>query len=254
MTRLVLDVGNTKTSIGIFSDDNLIRQWRIRTEHWTSDELQLKIAGFLNLGNLERPDRMGYACVVPQVRHSLNGLARQYLGVEPVDINPSTCGLKITYPNPEELGADRLANVVAVVKLGPCPAIIVDFGTATTFDLIDNDCRYLGGAISPGVGTAAGELFKKAERIHPVDLEFPESHLGFSTKDAVRSGVLFAAVGATDHMIENLSVLVSGNPSLWATGGWAAGIVPRCRHGFQIVPELTLLGINEVCRKNEEKS
>ena len=120
------------------------------------------------------------------------------------------------------------------------------FGSATTFDVISRKGFYLGGAITPGVGTAAAELFKKAEKLNPVDLEFPDSPLGKSTAEAVCSGVLLGAVRAADHIIDELLKVIKGVPEIWATGGWAPGIAGRCRNPMKVCPELTLVGIDQI--------
>jgi len=251
MTRLSIDVGNTKTAFGLFEDGRLIDQWRVGTRHWTVDELWILIRSLLELGNSGSPREAAYACVVPQVRHALDNMCSRYLFLEAVEVTVESSGLEIGYKYPFELGADRIANAVGALILGTAPAIIVDFGTATTFDVIDSEGRYAGGAILPGIGTAAGELFRKAEKLHPVDLVFPESVLGGTTADAIRSGVLFGAVGAADHIVELLSQILTESPSLWATGGWAPGVAPHCGSSFSVVPELTLIGIDEIGRRNQ---
>ncbi|MEN8207751.1 MAG: type III pantothenate kinase [Candidatus Fermentibacteria bacterium] len=244
MKRLVLDIGNTRTSAGVFVDGRLDIQWRITTRHWTADDLWVILRSLLKADNCELPDALAYACVVPQVRHALQNLSRRYIKADPVEVTVETAGITIDYDYPHELGADRLANAAAVLSLGSTPSIVVDFGTATTFDVIDIKGIYLGGAIAPGVGTAAGELFKKAEKLNPVDLEFPASPLGKSTAEAVCSGVLLGAVGATDLIIDELTKVIEGEPEIWATGGWGPGIADKCRNPMRICPELTLAGID----------
>ncbi len=244
MNRLVLDIGNTRTSIGIFEDGELDVQWRISTAHWTADDLWVILRSLLKSDDCPLPGAVAYACVVPQVRHALLNLSRRYIRVDPVEVNAETAGISIDYKYPHELGADRLANAAGALKLGTPPAIVVDFGTATTFDVITPNGAYLGGAITPGIGTSAGELFKKAEKLNPVDLEFPASALGGSTAEAVCSGVLLGAVGAADHIIDELLKVISGSPEIWATGGWAPGIAGKCRHSMKVCPELTLVGID----------
>ncbi len=243
MKRLVLDIGNTRTSAGVFVDGRLDVQWRITTRHWTADDLWVILSSLLKADDCDLPEGVAYACVVPQVRHALLNLSRRYINVDPIEVTVETAGIKIDYAFPHELGADRLANTVAVLNLGLLPAIVVDFGTATTFDVVSSEGAYLGGAITPGVGTAAGELFKKAEKLNPVDLEFPASPLGKSTAEAVCSGVLLGAVGAADHIIDELSKTIEGVPEIWATGGWAPGIARKCRNLMKVCPELTLVGI-----------
>jgi type III pantothenate kinase len=250
MRRLAIDVGNTKTALGLFDDGNLLSQWRIGTHHWTVDEFWLLLSALLERDDRDLPGEVAFACVVPQVKHTLENTCRTYLSTEPVPVSVESSGLKTGYLYPHELGGDRIANAVGAMVLDTPPAIIADFGTATTFDVVDETGSYQGGAILPGIGTAAGELFKKAEQLNPVDLVFPDSALGRTTADAIRSGVLFGAVGASDYIVRLLSVGLSGEPRLWATGGWASGVAPRCMSKFTIVPELTLIGIDEIGRRN----
>lgn len=252
MTRLAIDVGNTKTALALFRSGNLVDQWRIRTVHWTADELWIILDALLRSGSHQLPNDISFASVVPQVNHSVVKMAEKKLGCSPVSVSYETAGIELDYLYPHEVGPDRLANACAAVISGDLPAIVADFGTATTFDVIDSIGRYSGGAISPGVGTAAGELFKKAEKLNPIDLEFPASPLGRTTADAVRSGVLHGAVGAADHIIDLLSAELSEEPVLWATGGWGEGLGRRCRHSFRICRELTLIGIDEIGRRNRE--
>jgi type III pantothenate kinase len=250
MKRLAIDVGNTKTAIGLFEDGDLEGQWRIGTRHWTADEFWLLLEALIRQGNGGMLTALAYACVVPQVKHTMENVCRRYLSVHPVEVKVETSGLETAYLYPHELGGDRIANAVGAMMLGPAPAIIADFGTATTFDVVDAAGSYQGGAILPGIGTSAGELFNRAEQLNPVDLVFPGSVLGQTTEDAIRSGVLFGAVGAADHLVDLLSRGLDREPALWATGGWAAGVAPRCRSKFSIVPELTLIGIDEIGRRN----
>lgn len=254
MTRLAVDVGNTKTAIALFRSGKLVDQWRIRTLHWTADELWITLEALLRTGGHSLPGEMAFASVVPQVRHSLVKMAAARLGCEPVVVGPDTAGIETDYNYPHEIGPDRLANACAAIISGELPAIVVDFGTATTFDVIDLRGRYAGGAISPGVGTAAGELFKKAERLNPIDLDFPPSPLGRTTADAVKSGVLHGAAGGADRIIDLISGELDGRPVLYATGGWGQGLAPHCSHEFIVCPELTLIGINEIGRRNRREA
>jgi len=246
MKRLVLDIGNTRTSAGVFENGKLDTQWRISTRHWTADDLWVILRSLLKADDCDLPDSVAFACVVPQVRHSVLNLSRRYIDVEPVEVTIETAGLVIEYEFPHEVGADRLANTAGALKLGSTPAVVVDFGTATTFDVILSNGAYAGGAIAPGIGTAAAELFKKAEKLNPVDLEFPKSPLGSNTSEAVCSGVLLGAVGATDYIINELIKTIDADPELWATGGWASIIASKCRNRMKVCPELTLLGIDEI--------
>jgi type III pantothenate kinase len=249
MTCLCLDIGNTKTAIGLFDGGDLLESWRISTRHWTSDELGLIISSMLSRVDSEPPELLSYASVVPQVRHAVEKASEDYLGARVIEVCATTAGIAVKYPRPEELGPDRIANAVATVLLGNLPAIVVDFGTATTFDVIDADGAYLGGAIAPGIGTASSELFRKAEMLNPVELELPGSALGRTTAEAVRSGVLLGSAGAADRLVELLTGSIGDGAVFIATGGWAEGIAGVCRTPFVVIPALTLMGVNEVGRR-----
>lgn len=250
--RLALDIGNTRTSIGLFRGGEILAQWRITTIHWTADDLWVILRTLLTDAGYSLPESLAYASVVPQVRHSVNELSLRYLGVVPVEVTHETAGVKLKYEYPGEIGADRLANVAGAILLDSLPAIIADFGTATTFDVIDRDGCYLGGVITPGVGTSASDLFKKAEKLSPVDLEFPDSVLGKSTRDAVCSGVLLGAVGGADYIVGKLIEELDMKPVLWATGGWAQAIAEKCRNVFRIYPELTITGIDLIGERQKK--
>ncbi len=253
MDRLAFDVGNTKTALAVFRNGKLMKQWRIRTQHWTADELWITVKALLDADGFDTPGDAAFASVVPQVRHTLVKMSQRRLGVTPVIVGPDTAGIELEYLFPHEVGPDRLANAVAAIMSGGLPAIVADFGTATTFDVIDSAGRYCGGAICPGVGTAAGELFKKAERLNPIDLKFPDKVIGRTTADAVRAGVLYGAAGGADRMIDMITGELGTEPVLWATGGWAPSLTVRCLHEFTVSPELTLRGIDEIGRKNREE-
>ena len=160
-------------------------------------------------------------------------------------------GLPIAYENPREVGADRIVNAVAAIELVGAPVIAVDFGTATTFDCVSAEGAYLGGAISPGVGTSAEELFRRAARVPRVDLRRPERALGRTTEESLRSGVLWGAAGQVDALVRRLSREMKGKPRVVATGGWARVVAPECETVEAVDEALTLKGMRllwEVCR------
>lgn len=252
MTSLCLDIGNTKTAIGLFDGGDLLRSWRVSTRHWTPDELGLLLESVLSHVDSDVPGFLSFATVVPQLRHCVEKAARDYLGTDAIEVCASTSGIRVEYPRPEELGPDRIANAAAAILLGNLPAIVADFGTATTFDVLDARGAYLGGAIAPGIGTAASELFRKAELLNPVELDLPGSPLGRSTAEAVRSGVLLGSAGAADRLVELLSPFAGEGAVFIATGGWAEGIAGVCRTPFVVIPALTLMGVNEVGRRCRE--
>jgi len=247
--RLAIDVGNTNTVLGLFENGGPVFRWRVRTACRTPDELLALVTGLFRASDAPMPGAAAFACVAPRVTDALREFSRKWIGGEAVEVNPDTAGLEIDYPNPGELGPDRLANAAGALLVADPPVIVADFGTATTFDVIDGRGRFLGGAILPGVGTAASELFRRAERLNPLDLRFPEHPMGRSTGEAVRSGVLWGAVGAADRMVELLSGAVRGTPALLAAGGWAETVCPRCNAPFRIYPDLTLSGIDSIGRK-----
>lgn len=251
-----MDVGNTHNVIGLFSNDKLLTHWRIRTE-WnrTADEYWVLIKEFILLNNVqaETVDDVVISCVVPPLIPVLEDMSRKYFNCQPLIVGPGVkTGISILYRNPAEVGADRIVNSVAAFEKYGGPLIIVDFGTAITFDAVSQKGEYLGGAIFPGVQVAMEALFKNTAKLPRVDLSFPEKVIGKSTVESIQSGLIHGFVGLIDTMIEKIRIEMNKKVKVKvvATGGIVGLIASRAKSLEIIDPMLTLDGLKIIYGKN----
>ena len=248
---LAIDIGNTNIVIGLFDGERLKDHLRIQSRHgMTADEAGLLITQWLSNMHCknEQIDSAIIASVVPPLSTVFEQVAKSYLGCIPVVVS-HTLELPVTIEieNPKTVGADRIANSVAGFKRFGGPLIIVDFGTATTFDVVNKDGAYIGGIIIPGPETSMGELAKKAARLFEVRIEPPDSVVGKSTEGALKSGLFYGTVGQVDFIIDKILEETSfDNPTIIATGGLAKGIEQYSRHINLIEPTLTLEGLRMI--------
>jgi len=252
---LAVDVGNTHIEIGLYVDGKFQTSWRIATKiHRTEDEFISHLHSFLTLKklSLDKISTLAVASVVPNVTEMLDKLSRKYFGKEPfiVDITKKL-GIKIDYEPASSVGADRICNAVATFEKYGGPAIIVDLGTATTFDVIDERGVYLGGAIAPGLETTAWGLSEKASKLPQIVLKFPKHAIGKNTEESMQSGLMLGAVRMIDGLIELISKELSGKPQIVATGGLANTIAPHSRHINQVEPYLVLDGLIALFFRNQ---
>jgi len=253
---LAMDVGNTHNVIGLFSNDKLLTHWRIRTE-WnrTADEYWVLIKEFILLNNVqaETVDDVVISCVVPPLIPVLEEMSRKYFNCQPLIVGPGIkTGISILYRNPAEVGADRIVNSVAAFEKYGGPLIIVDFGTAITFDAVSQKGEYLGGAIFPGVQVAMEALFKNTAKLPRVDLSFPEKVIGKSTVESIQSGLIHGFVGLINTMIEKIRIEMNQKVKVKvvATGGIVGLIASRAKSLEIIDPMLTLDGLKIIYEKN----
>jgi len=245
---LVVDAGNTHTVIGIFDADRLVHHWRIHTDrHTTEDELQVLITGLFAASAME-PAQITHtilSSVVPPMGELIEAFCRKYLGHAPVQVDAATCGgLPIRYGNPDEVGADRLVNAVAAYDKYRTSLIVIDFGTATTFDAISADGAYLGGAISPGIGIASDALFSRASKLPRIELHnAPKTAIGKDTAASMQSGIVFGYAALVDGMVDRIRAELTASPKVIATGGWAALMGQVARRIEAVEPLLTLEGL-----------
>ncbi len=222
---LVIDVGNTHTVIGVFERKQLIRDWRMHTEPaMTADEFQLLISGMFEQAGikLNAIEKTVVSCVVPPLVNMVNAFCRKYLTQMPLWISPKNVNMPILYDNPAEVGADRLVNAVAAYQKYATSLIIIDFGTATTFDVVSDKGEYIGGAISPGIGIAAEALFSRASKLPRVEFEPPSRVIGTNTSDSMKSGILFGYAELVDGMVRRIQQeMQPATPRVIATGGMA---------------------------------
>jgi type III pantothenate kinase len=224
---LVVDVGNTNTVIGIFENNILICDWRIRsTPRITEDEFNIVISNLFQSKNINPSDisQTIISCVVPPMMKILDDYCVKYLGHTPCWIDAGSVKMPVLYDNPEEVGADRLVNGIAAYHLYKTSLIIIDFGTATTFDVISSKGEYLGGAIAPGIGIAAEALFKRASKLPRVELfNPPETVIGKNTVHSMKSGIIFGYSEMVDGMVRRIKreMPAEPEPKVIATGGLA---------------------------------
>jgi type III pantothenate kinase len=250
---LALDVGNTNVTIGVFEDSRLAAHWRLRTVHeQTADEWGILLRNLFALSPapLGRVDGVIVSSVVPPLDPNLAAMAERYFGVDAMFVTPETdTGLRICYDNPREVGADRIVNSVAAFQKYGGPCIIVDLGTAITFDAVSPEGAYLGGLICPGIGIAVEGLFKKAARLPLVDFREPDRLIGKNTVGSMQSGLYYGAVGMIDGILERLVAELGAGTKCVATGGQAALIVRGSRYLTEADENLTLEGLDLLWRR-----
>ena len=261
---LAIDVGNTQTVIGLYdrspadvarsADEGLVDHWRIATNHErTSDELAVMISGFLGFHGFSWDDDVHGIAVcsgVPRVTQALRDMTARYFGFAPVVIAPGVkTGIPVLYDNPKEVGADRIANAVAAFHLFGGPTVVVDFGTATTVEVISAKGEYLGGAIAPGIEISLDALFQRASALRAVELVEPRSVIGKSTVESVQSGAIYGFAGQVDGLVSRI-VAELGASTVIATGGLGSLIAPYSATIDRSEPWLTLHGLRLVHDKN----
>jgi type III pantothenate kinase len=244
---LAVDVGNTQTVLGLFSDGVLGGHWRVSTNAaLTADELRVKIGSLLEADGRTWTDVNGVivSSVVPRLTVAYEEISHIATGQPPMVVGPGLkTGMPIHYDNPHEVGADRIVNGVAAYSAYGGPIVVVDFGTATTIDVIDAEGAYLGGAIAPGVETSAEALFSKAARLSKVDLEPPQRVIGTNTRASLQSGLVLGEALMVDGLVRRVWDELGTATPVVATGGLAARMAPLCETVTAVEPDLTLKGL-----------
>ncbi len=251
---LVVDVGNTQTHFGAYRDTELLEHWRFATvRESTADQLGAALRNLLGLRGLgfEDLDASIVSSTVPQLEPEWTAMASRYLGHEMHVVGPGTkTGMAIRYDNPREIGADRLVNAVALRERFGGPAVCVDFGTATTFDVISAEGDYLGGALMTGIEVSLEALSERGARLPKIELAPPRSVIGKNTIDAIRSGVVFGYAGAIDAIMRRLYDELGEHASAIATGGLAQLVVPYTEEIDEVDDLLTLTGLRLLHERN----
>ncbi len=251
---LVVDVGNTQTHFGVYSHEDLLEHWRFATvRQSTADQLGAALRNLLELRGYGFADVEAsiVSSTVPQLEPEWTAMASRYLGHEMHAVGPGTkTGMAIRYDNPREIGADRLVNAVAIRERFGGPAVCVDFGTATTFDVISRGGEYLGGSLMTGIEISLDALSERGARLPKVDLAPPKSVIGKNTIDAIRSGVVYGYAGAIDAILRRLYDELGGPAAVVATGGLAHLVVPYTEELEEIDDLLTLTGLRLLHERN----
>ncbi len=244
---LAIDIGNTNLTLGLYQGEQLGPRWRLATDHARMpDEYGLQFLGLLQHAGCRQDCLTGIvlASVVPNLTGRVIQACQEYLDHEPLVIDTGIkTGLRIRYEDPKAVGADRVADAVAVLKLYGGPACVIDFGTATTFNAVTKDGDYLGGAITAGVNLAAEALFTRAAKLPRIDLQRPPSVIGRNTVHAMQSGLLFGYVSMVEGMVARFRAELGSGMKVIATGGLAE-LIARETDVIQIIaPWLTLDGL-----------
>lgn len=252
---LAIDVGNTNTVIGIFDGATGLRFWRVRTvEDATGDEYWMMLGNMAALSHIDasKIDGVIISCVVPNLLGALEDLCTQFLKARPLFVGPGIkTGMPIRYDNPREVGADRIVNAVAAYEKYCCSLIAVDFGTATTFDYINQAGEYEGGAIAPGVKIAAEALFHEASKLFRVELTAPPRVIAKDTASAIQSGIIFGYASLVDGILKRMFDELGSRPKVVATGGLARVITLETKYVDEVDDNLTMEGLRILYERNK---
>ena len=256
---LTIDVGNTHTVLGLFEGEEVIEHWRINTDaRRTADEIAVVLQGLISQSPLlADTDISGIAVcsTVPSVLHEMREMCRRYYGDVPaVIVEPGVkTGVPVRMDNPKEVGADRVVNALAAIHLYGGPAIVVDFGTATTFDAVSTKNEYVGGAIAPGIEISIDALSARGAQLHKIELSRPRHVIGKNTVEALQSGIIHGFAGQVDGLVERMAEELTDDPdelTVVATGGLAPMVLDEARNIDVYEPWLTLIGLRLVYERN----
>jgi type III pantothenate kinase len=255
---LAIDVGNTNTVLGLYrlGDEKaeLAANWRVTTHRsQTADEYGVLFVNLFEMNGMA-PSQVRHiiiSSVVPPVEGTLRQVCKDYFHTEPLFVEPGIkTGMPLLVDNPSELGADRLVNAIAAFERYGGPCIVVDFGTATTFDVISAKGEYLGGSIAPGLGLSADALFSRAARLSRVEIKRPAKVIGTNTVTCLQSGLFFGYIGLVDGILERTVAELGEKPHVIATGGLARQISEESRYIAEIDDMLTLNGLLILFERN----
>jgi len=251
---LVMDVGNTNIVIGVYEGRDLLHNWRLSTNRSsTADEYGLAICNLFQHAQVNIADINGViiSSVVPPLNYILDEMCERYLHKVPFVVGPGLkTGLNIRYENPKEVGADRIVNAVAAIELYGPPLIIVDFGTATTYDYIDEHGQYIGGAIAPGIGISTEALYQRAAKLPRIELNKPKDTIGRNTVSSMQSGIIYGYVGQVDGIVNRICEETGKQPKVIATGGFAELIASESSTIDEVNALLTLTGLRVLYERN----
>jgi type III pantothenate kinase len=252
---LVIDIGNTNIVLGVYEERSLLHHWRLSTNRSsTADEYGVMVYNlFQHAGiRLDQIEGVIVSSVVPPIMHTIETLCAKYIKRTPLIIGPGIkTGLNIRYENPREVGADRIVNAIAAIELYGPPLIVVDFGTATTFDFIDEKGDYLGGAIAPGIGISTEALYSRAAKLPRIELVRPRSTVGRNPVASMQAGIIYGFAGQVDGIVWRMEEEFGVKAKVVATGGLAELIANESKTIQEVNQLLTLQGLLMIYEKNQ---
>ena len=252
---LAIDIGNTNITMGVFDGERLVATWAVSTDtKKTADEYAVLLTSLLSGSGLafEDIDQISIACVVPPLLATIEDLCARYINnVHPLIVGPGIkTGVRILMDNPREVGADRIVNTAAAHRLYGGTVIVVDFGTATTFDVISKNGDYLGGAIAPGIGIMADALFTRTSKLPTVELIAPEKTIGKNSVEAMQSGIMFGYVGLIENLVTRIRKELGEKAKVIATGGLSVLFASETKIIDKVNKDLTLIGLRLIHEMN----
>ena len=251
---LAIDIGNTNVTLGVFDKEALRATWAIATDiKKTADEYAVFLMNLLPRDGLDIKDvdQISIACVVPPLLSTIEDMCNRYFKTTPLVVGPGVkTGVRICTDNPREVGADRIVNVAAAHRIYGGPAIVIDFGTATTFDVLSKGGDYLGGAIAPGIVISAEALFTRASKLPRIELIPPEKAIGKNSVEAMQAGIMFGYAGLIENLVGRIRKEMGGKAKVIATGGLSAVIASETQVIEIVDKNLTLVGLRLIHEMN----